>query len=228
MRKGPEPPVSDCVHIFLDESGNLDFSARGTRYFVLTSVSMARPFAMYEALDAYKYDCLEYGLDNERFHCSADNRHVRGKVFGIIGAHLAEMSVHSLIAEKRAARASLSSDGRLYAEMLSALIGRVLSGTTESRARDVIVIADVVPLRSRRRAIEKSVRSALSKVLPNRPIFRILHHDSRAHYGLQVVDYLCWAVFRKYERGDSGYFDKIRPAMLDEIANLEDLAARRT
>ena len=219
--------MSDCVYIFLDESGNLDFSARGTRHFVLTSVSMKRPFAMYEALDAYKYDCLEYGIDHERFHCSTDNRHVRGKVFDIIGAHLAEMSVHSLISEKRAARSSQSSSERLYAEMLSSLIGRVLSRTMESTAKEVIVIADLVPLRSRRKAIEKSVRSALSELLPNRPIFRVLHHDSRAHYGLQVADYLCWAVFRKYERGDSSYFEQIRPAMLGEIASFESLAAGR-
>lgn len=50
--------MTHCAYLFLDESGNLDFSDRGTRYFVLTSVSMVRPFRMYDALDAYKYDCL--------------------------------------------------------------------------------------------------------------------------------------------------------------------------
>ncbi len=205
------------MYIFLDESGNLDFGARGTRYFVLTSVSMERPFPMYDALDAYKYECLEYGLEIEHFHCSNDNRHVRGRVFDIIGAHLVQKSVHSLIAEKRASEPTLSSEGRLYSEMLSCLLRRVLSRTTNSNASEVIVIADAVPLRSRRQAIEKSVRSALSKTLPKRPVFRILHHDSRAHYGLQVADYLCWAVFRKYERGESSFFNKVRPAMLGGI-----------
>ena len=213
--------MSDCVYIFLDESGNLDFSARGTRYFVLTSVSMERPFPMYDALDAYKYDCLEFGLANERFHCSSDNRHVRGRVFDIIGAHLVKMSVHSLIAEKRATEPTLSKHGRLYSEMLGCLLRRVLSRTTKLNTSEVIVIADAVPLRSRRQAIEKSVRSALSKTLPKRPVFRILHHDSRAHYGLQVADYLCWAVFRKYERGESGFFDQVRPAMLSEVEFFE-------
>ena len=215
------------MYIFLDESGNLDFSARGTRYFVLTSVSMERPFPMYEALDAYKYDCLEYGLANERFHCSSDNRHVRGRVFSIIGAHLAEIGVHSLIAEKRKTEPTLTRDGRLYSEMLSCLLSRVLSRTMDSKLREVTVIADVVPLRSRRQAIEKSVRSALSATLPKRPIFRVLHHDSRAHYGLQVADYLCWAVFRKYERGESGFFDQVRPAMLSEVEFFESGTTRR-
>lgn len=208
--------MSDCVYIFLDESGNLDFSARGTRYFVLTSVSMERPFPMYEALDAYKYDCLEYGLENEHFHCSHDNRHVRRRVFGIIGAHLDDIGVCSLVAEKRKTEPSLADGGRLYAAMLSCLLRKVLSRTIDSKPSEVVVIADAVPLRSRRQAIEKSVRSALFDTLPKRPIYRILHHDSRAHYGLQVADYLCWAVFRRRERGESSYFDLIRPAILSE------------
>lgn len=216
------------MYIFLDESGNLDFSARGTRHFVLTSVSMERPFPMYEALDAYKYDCLEFGLENEHFHCSHDNRHVRARVFSIISAHLDDVGVCSIVAEKRKTEPLLASDGRLYSAMLSCLLRRVLSVMTDPKPSEVVVIADAVPVRSRRQAIEKSVRSALFETLSQRPTYRIVHHDSRAHYGLQVADYVCWAVFRKYERGDSGYFDKIRPAMLSEIARFESSAARRS
>ena len=149
-------------------------------------------------------------------------------MFSIIGAHLAEIGVHSLIAEKRKTEPTLTRDGRLYSEMLSCLLSRVVSRPANSKLSEVTVIADVVPLRSRRRAIEKSVRSALSTTLPKRPIFRVLHHDSRAHYGLQVADYLCWAVFRKYERGESGFFDQVRPAMLSEVEFFESGTTRRT
>ena len=60
--------MNPCVYIFLDESGNFDFSPGGTRYFVLTSVSMERPFPVAAPLDDYKRDCLEYDLDLEYFH----------------------------------------------------------------------------------------------------------------------------------------------------------------
>ena len=80
--------MTRCAYIFLDESGNFDFSVNGTRYFVLTSVSMRRPFQWFESIDDCKYDCIEYGLENQYSHCAEDNRHVRGKVFDIIGNHL--------------------------------------------------------------------------------------------------------------------------------------------
>lgn len=214
--------MSDCVYIFLDESGNLDFSARGTRYFVLTSVSMERPFPMYEALDAYKYDCLEYGLATEYFHCAHDNRHVRGRVFDIIGSHLDHFSIDALIVEKRKTEPSLTPDGRFYAEMLGSLLRRVVLRESKSEAKEVIVITDTVPFRRRREALEKSVRSTLSRGIPNRLRYRIVHHDSRAHYGLQIADYICWAVFRKYERGQPGFLDLISPAVLSQIDVFEN------
>ena len=83
----------------------------------MTSVSMKRPFPMNDALDAYKYDCLELGFPQEYFHAAEDNRLVRERVFNVIGAHVQDMRVDSLIVEKRktgpalrAARAILPRD----------------------------------------------------------------------------------------------------------------------
>ena len=117
--------MTRCSYIFLDEAGNLDFSANGTRYFVLTSISMRRPFPVYEALNDYKHDCLEYGLDMEYFHCAADNNHVRKGVFDLIAAHLGgmrHMSIDSLVVEKRKTGPALREDMRFYPEMLGHLL----------------------------------------------------------------------------------------------------------
>ena len=43
--------------------------------------------------------------------------------------------------------------------------------------------------------------------------YRILHHQSRSHYGLQVADYCCWATFRKWQRGESAWYDRIKSAL---------------
>ena len=43
------------------------------------------------------------------------------------------------------------------------------------------------------------------------------NHRSRSHYGLQVADYCCWAVFRKWQREETEHYDRIRPAMRSEF-----------
>lgn len=60
-------------------------------------------------------------------------------------------------------------------------------------------------------------RVALASSLPSNVMHRILHHESRSHYMLQVADYCCWAVFRKWERGDTAHYDLIAPAMRSEF-----------
>ena len=47
--------------------------------------------------------------------------------------------------------------------------------------------------------------------------YRVLHHQSRSHCGLQVADYCCWAVFRKWQRGENVWYDRIKPAVCNEF-----------
>lgn len=82
---------------------------------------------------------------------------------------------------------------------------------------DVIVITDTVPVNKKRQAIEKGVQLALAKMLPQGGKYHILHHSSRSHYGLQVADYCCWAVFRKWQRNDMDCYDLIKEGIQSEF-----------
>ena len=204
------------TYIFLDEAGNLDFSTNGTPYFVLTSVSMRRPFPMYQKLDAYRHDCLEYGLEMEYFHCSEDNIHVRNSVFGLIAKNLQNMRIDCLVVEKRKTGPALQDVKRFYPEMLGYLLKFVVPQVDDT-SNDVIVITDTVPVNKKRQAIEKGVQLALAKMLPQGRKYHILHHSSRSHYGLQVADYCCWAVFRKWQRNDMDCYDLIKEGIQSEF-----------
>ena len=208
---------NERVYIFLDESGNLDFSPSGTRYFVMTSVVMRRPFLMNAALDDYKYECIQYGFDQERFHCAVDNAYVRHRVFELISGSLGGVEIDGLIVEKPKTGPALTDERRFYPEMLGYLLKYVLNRPALSMAEEVIIITDTIPVQRRRQTIEKAIKLTLAKALPSRSKYRILHHDSRSHYGLQVADYCCWALFRKYERGDSAHLERIKGAVRSEF-----------
>ena len=209
--------MSNRGYIFLDESGNLDFNSSGTRYFVLTSVSMMRPFQINGALDEYKYDCIEYGLEQRYFHCAEDNSHVRGRVFEIIGSHLENMEIHSLIVEKNKTNPVLRVETRFYPRMLGYLLQYVLKSRFHQNADEVVIITDTLPLKRQRRAVEKAVKSSLSNMLPVSSRYRVVHHESRSHQGLQVADYCCWAIFRKWERGEDAHYSTITSAVRSEF-----------
>jgi hypothetical protein len=41
------PKLNEFIYLFLDEGGNFDFNAAGTKYFSLTCVTMKRPFGFH-------------------------------------------------------------------------------------------------------------------------------------------------------------------------------------
>lgn len=71
------------------------------------------------------------------------------------------------------------------------------------------------PVDRKRQVVEKSIRRTVRKQMPELK-YRILHHQSCSHYGLQVADYCCWAIFRKWQKGESPWYERIKPAVRGE------------
>lgn len=44
-----------------------------------------------------------------------------------------------------------------------------------------------------------------------------MHHDSRSCYGLQVADYVNWAIQRKWERKDNRSHKIVEPILKSEF-----------
>lgn len=198
--------AAPTLYIFLDEGGNFDFSPSGTKYFTLTAVSLLRPFRLHTALDTYKYDLIEYRIkprvDLEYFHCSEDNRHVRARVFAMLADELPNKTIDAVVVEKSKVGPAMRAEEVFYPRMLGYLLKFAIERADES-VGEVVVITDTIPVAKKRRAVEKAVKVTLKGMLPQTTPYRIMHHASRSHYGLQVADYINWAIFRKWEKADN-------------------------
>ncbi|HEX8389868.1 MAG TPA: DUF3800 domain-containing protein [Candidatus Saccharimonadales bacterium] len=93
-------PESKTVYVFLDESGNLDFSRKGTLYYVLAAVVTERPLEVSQRLQKLKYMMLETGSDIEYFHASEDLQTTRNQVVSQIANMKNDVSVHYIHAQK--------------------------------------------------------------------------------------------------------------------------------
>ena len=205
------------LYVFLDEAGNLDFSPNGTRYFTLSSVTKERPFHAYRELAELRYDFVEAGLNIEYFHASEDSWTVRHRVFDVIERNLGRSRVDSLIVDKRKTEPSIRPVERFYPRMLGYLLRDVLGNRDLQMYSEVIVFTDRIPVQRKREAVEKAVKVALATMLPQTMRFRLLHHDSKSSFDLQIVDYCNWAIYRKWDRGDVIAYNRIRTAVLSEF-----------
>lgn len=207
----------ECLYVFLDEGGNLDFSPSGTKFFSLTSVCKVRPFIASHILGKYKLDLIEYGLDFEYFHCANNNKYVRDKVFRIIKDNIYGLRIDSLLVEKSKTGTSLQDVNQFYPRMIGYLLKYVMNNLALHDFKEVIVITDKIPVNKKKDAIEKAVKITLKSMLPKACRYRILHHSSMSNVGLQIADYCNWAIFRKWECGDLRHYEDIKEGIRSEF-----------
>lgn len=214
------PAPAPTLYIFLDEGGNFDFSKTGTKYFTLTCVSLYRPFTLHTDLDTYKYDLIEHRIvpriEMEFVHCADDNKHVRGRVFSMLAKAVPADSVDSVIVEKSKTGPALQPVEHFYPRMLGYLLPFAISKASRG-VGEVVVITDKIPVSKKRKAIEKAVKTTLKAKLPAGIPYRIMHHSSRAHYGLQIADYFNWAIQRKWEHDDQSTYSLVAPIIRSEF-----------
>jgi len=223
MQTGSLPGISPApprpLYVFVDESGNFDFSPSGTPYLVLTAVSCQRPFWWYPDAAVLRYDLLETAQapDVEYFHASEDRVPVRNAMFDLISSHAASIRVDSVVVEKRKAHPSVRGDRSFYPAHLTTLVRYVITGWGfHAVFPETLVFTDTIPHARKRKAIEGAVKATLKASLGG-AAFRLFHHASRAHIGLQVADYCCWGIYRKWARGEPTYYRRIQTAVRSEF-----------
>ena len=212
-----EEALREHLYVFLDEGGNFGFSPTGTRYFMLTALTTARPFGWDADLLSLKYDELERGLELEYFHAASDRQATRNRVFDVIERHLTHSRIDSIIVEKRKTIPDWQSPSRLYPEMLGYLLRFIVEREAISHYAGLVVMTDVIPVNKQREAVRKGVLEALAQHLPSGVPYRVLHHDSKSCPGLQVADYCNWAIYRKWDQADERSYARIRQAIRSEF-----------
>ena len=216
----PIGPTLPSLYIFLDEGGNFDFSPKGSKYFTLTCVSLFRPFKLHTNLDTYKYDLIEHRIapriSMDHFHCAYDNIHVRNEVFSMLSKHVPTNSVDAVIVEKSKTGPALRPPEKFYPKMLGYLL-RYAIEKAPGPIGEVVVITDSIPVRKKKKAIEKGIKTSLPSMLTTGTPYRLMHHPSAAHYGLQIADYFNWAIYRKWEHKDPSAHTIIAPQIRTEF-----------
>lgn len=207
-----------ALYIFIDESGNWDFSSSSSRYLIFGGLSLYDPSKLTEKLLDLKRKLNYEGRDIQRFHASEDRQAVRDQVFRVLSK--CQFETDFVIIEKYKTNPTLQNMTKLYPKMAMILLEYIFQ-RYKWRAADpgeidkIVIFTDTIQ-RKKRRAIEKALKKEVKQVL-GQINFNIYHHSSYSHFGLQAVDYCTWAIFRKWERNDYRSYDLISEKVESEF-----------
>ena len=206
------------LYVFIDVSGNYDFSLVGTKSIVITSALCSDINPGVLELYAVKHEVIDLGIDIECFHATEDRQHVRDKVFNVISG-LTHLRIDSIIVEKSKVDPSLRPLDKLYPTIVEYLLQYPFDsrGIDVTRFDKVLIFMDRESAHSREKeALTKAVKISLTRRLRGVP-YTLSMHSSASHPYLQIVDYCSWALYVKWERGELRPFNQISNLVRSEF-----------
>ena len=202
------------LHVHLDESGKLTFKPTGSRYYVFTAAWTYDPAPLANDLTALRFALLKQGHDLHRFHATNDRQVNRDAVVNALARH-AGWNFAAVVIEKAKVYPDLRVPHRFYPQFASSILKYIFRHHVAPGTGTVLVFTDTLPVNERREAAEKAIKTACRQELPKATRFESYHHPSASNPWLQVADYCAWAVFRKWEQGDTRTYDQLRHCLAE-------------
>ena len=202
----------------MDESGCLgfDFNKKKTsNYFVVACLftPSKRPL---EKIVKKVHIGLRQQLHKHPgvLHCNKETQATRKRLFKLLKEK--EFSIMAIYLNKRKVYTRLQDEKHvLYNYVTNILLDRIFSKRFSPVIKNITLIAS-------KRETNKFLNENFSRYLNNKVTnthniqFTVNIKTPAEEKSLQVVDFVSWALFRKYEYGDESYYDLIKEKIIEE------------
>lgn len=205
--------IGNTLYIFIDESGNFDFSPTGTNYWILTAVTTRNPLVDRTPLFELRYQLLQKGIDQECFHATEDKQAVRDAMYTHLKS-LSDFEIDAVLVQKNKTDPSLYRDSvvskkgkpkhfgeGVYQKVAEMLLQNIFERYQNKEDVDrIVVVLGALFTRNKREFIKKYLKKSLKQKF-HKPSY-IYFHRAEADINCQIADYCGWAVYRKSEDGE--------------------------
>ncbi|AZL13826.1 hypothetical protein CXR25_14090 [Brevibacterium aurantiacum] len=194
----------DTIYIYVDESGDFEFSSKGSDHFLLAAYLTTTPtHSAMKALDL-KYELMQHDMERPYFHATEDSKGVRRRVMGMIGG-LGAGQFHVIWADKHLASPKIHSQSRFYELFASALTKFLCAALVPQIVSIVLIYDNAIPKKQQKEFLKKIKPAIKAQGRQVRIHFDSIKHDPNG----QIADYAAWAYFRKKESGDMEHWKTI-------------------
>lgn len=221
----PETAEQKTLYIFIDESGNFDFTASGTKFFTLTAVSTLSPLQsrdeLLQKLYEMKYAGWTNGQEDYFFHATEDRQETRDWFFAALKK--LDFDVDTIIAQKNKTHPSLytkleltgskfhtiRSEERFYDKVSQMLLQYIFHRYEEKDGIEkIVVVLGSIFTGKKRGYVLKSLKQYLKKNF--KKSFYVYFHSTASDINCQIADYCGWAVYVRAERGEARPWEEIK------------------
>jgi hypothetical protein len=208
--------MSENIYVFIDESGDFNFKENGSKYFLVSAMTITDTASLSSSLNNLKYDLLSESnnksSDFEYFHATEDRQITRNKVFDILEKSKNIKTFYSYC-KKNELPLTLKNKSTLYSALWSNIIIDILLSYKKTNLKKVIMVCDKV-------LTKKEIDIFFSKVKPilknSKLDYNIYFHRTMSDMHCQAADYFSWAKFISLERSENRSLDIIKKFIVSE------------
>jgi hypothetical protein len=209
--------VSKALHVFVDESGDLGFSEKSTKHFVMCAVATEDPIRLSRIVKQVRSKYIGKDLRDLpelRFHQSREE--TRKCLLELLASE--DVSIWYVCLDKRSMnRAPPEKQNEIY----NYLAGFIAERMIKQRSRRIRMYVDRCMSRANRERFDDYVskkKESVSDELGRLPTtLSIDHVASESVPGVQVADFVAGAIYAKHEHDDSRYYDIIESKISEEV-----------
>lgn len=203
------------AYIFLDESGDMGFSKSASRWFLFTLAIVPDPRSLERVVKKIWRPLKRKHKKLGELHAYHADDITRTRILQKLN-ELEDLKVLCVILNKEKVHVDLQNQKNyLYNYTANILLDRLHSSATIKRDEQIHLFID-------RKDTKKKLRENFTRYLSGqmanrgRKHFSVTLHTSHENKSLQAVDFISWAIFRKYERGDYEFYELMKSKITDE------------
>ena len=203
------------LHVHVDESGNFDFSLAGSHYYIFTAAWTYNPSPLANDLTRLRFGLIKAGhftggQDLDCFHAADDPAPRRDAVINTLLSQTG-WNFASIVVDKPRVNPVLYDAFKFYPKFLSMVLRFVFKGRLIMGTSQVLVYTDTLPFpKKQSQAVEIAIKASCHADLPAGTPFHVCHHRRESNKWIQVADYCCWSVCRKWEHGNLDAYNRLR------------------
>jgi len=204
------------AYIFLDESGDLGFKKTSSKWMVFAIALIGNKRLLEKVIVTVRKELKKKHKKLNELHANRADYVTRKRMFNQL-AHVPGLQVLCVMLNKSKVHIDFENQKNyLYTYAVNILLENLLTKNLISLREPIQIFID-------RKDTNKNIRDnfvahlkkSLAKKSRNRSLeIRLeMSHDEKA---LQAVDFLSWAIFRKYESGDFEFYEMIKKLIVQE------------
>ena len=189
-------------YIYADEAGNFDFSRNrsASQYFILTTVSIEDHSIESDLLNLRRELVWEGNNLPGPFHASTDKQQVRDRVFDVLSSY--DFRVDATVIEKSKSMPRIRTTEEAFYKLAWFYHMKYLANRVASPLDDLLVIAASIGEKKKLAGFRYGLQDVVQQTSRSKTI-RVDMWPFSVDPCLQVADYCCWAIQRKWESNDN-------------------------